>query len=329
MASQVENGKSFEYACAKMLMEMCQARGVRIHATESPSWFTAKGCYDNLDEVTQEKYDEAARVALEYIFNCEPNLNDQDDPKPLWVSIQSDDKGTKGDVRDVIASRRAAGALEDSWAVGISCKHNHDALKHPRINFQPPAKDIFESSWAPSYKVDPAYINACHEAARLCESGIAEDKAWRHFFSPEELHAHIYKPINDGLMKSIDQYKNDPVFVQEFFKYCLGLEDFYKVMMHEAKGFTKVTVFNFLKTLGKPSKNIKKGRFKLAPLKIPQQIISVALQKDSTFHVNFDEGWAFSFRLHSADTTMKYSGLKYDVRLLGVPLDSHNLIFPW
>lgn len=327
--TQTRNGKGFEYACLTAIENACNVAGVQIIKRESPSLSSAENCFNSLTAQEQSKYDIAAQASVPFLMDCEPNLNDATDPGVLSIGLQSDSEGQRGDVRDVLLRRSNPQKTAISWECGISCKHNHDATKHPRINFKPEAKDLFRTSWAPSFSMHQEYFDACKRVYELCKQDIEQENRWTDVFTETEQAASVYKPINKGLMRSIDSLKTNEQFVREFFTYCMGTNDFYKIIMHDKEQLTRVTVFNFSKTLGAPSKNIKKGRFKLNALPFPTRIISVAYVSDSTFHVNFDEGWAFSFRLHNADSTMKVSGLKYDIRLIGVPLCTSNLIFPW
>ena len=327
--TQTRNGKGFEFACLKAIKEACAEKDVIVQERVSPSLSTAARLFSSLEDESKSRFDLAAGASVPFLLDCEPNLNDSTDPAVLSIGLQSDSEGKSGDVRDVLLTRFDQKKQRKTWECGISCKHNHDAIKHPRINFAPPAKDLFSTSWAPSFRMGQAYSDACKQVFDLCFESVSQGKKWIDVFSEAEMASKVYAPINQGLMKSIDALKGNDVFVTEFFTYCMGTEDFYKVIMQEKDKLTRVTVFNFNKTLGAPSKNIKKGRFKLNALPFPKRIISVASVSESTFHVNFDEGWAFSFRLHSADSTMKVSGLKYDIRLIGVPLNTANLVFPW
>lgn len=328
-SSQNRNGKGFEYACLTAIENACKEAGVQIKQLQSTSLSHAKECFDSLDNQEQSKYDMAANAPISFLLDCEPNLNDADDPSILTIGLQSDSEGEGGDVRDVLLCRTNSKKSIVDWECGISCKHNHDATKHPRINFRPKAKDLFKTSWAPSFSMSQEYFDACQQVYDLCKEYIAQGKKWSEVFTEETIAACVYNPINIGLIKSLELLKINKQFVNEFFTYCMGTKDFYKIIMQDRDKLTRVTVFNFYKTLGAPSKNIKKSRFKLAALPFPTRIISVAHVSDSTFHVNFDEGWAFSFRLHNADSIMKVSGLKYDIRLIGVPLCTSNLVFPW
>ncbi len=66
-----------------------------------------------------------AKAALKIIERLEPKMSDY--TGDLVISLQTDSKGQEGDVRDVIITI-------DKWEIGLSCKHNHEAVKHSRLS---------------------------------------------------------------------------------------------------------------------------------------------------------------------------------------------------
>ena len=65
----------------------------------------------------------------------------------LIITIAPDFFGQTGDVRDVILTK-------NNWEIGISCKHNHQALKHQRLS----NRIDFGLEWA-GYPVSQNYWN--------------------------------------------------------------------------------------------------------------------------------------------------------------------------
>ena len=161
--TQTRNGKGFEYACLKALKAACTELTVKIDERDSPALNSAKNCFESLETQEQSKFCIAAQAPIPFLMDCEPNLNDADDPSLLSIGLQSDSEGQAGDVRDVLLYRVDPKKQTRNWECGISCKHNHDATKHPRINFKPPVKDLFATSWAPSFTMQQEYFDACEE----------------------------------------------------------------------------------------------------------------------------------------------------------------------
>lgn len=79
----------------------------------------------------------SAKAGIKTIIKLEPRIIEDGDDA-LTVSIQSDDVGKLGDVRDVLIIRR-----DIKWEIGVSVKHNHEALKHSRLS----TKLDFGASW--------------------------------------------------------------------------------------------------------------------------------------------------------------------------------------
>ena len=128
--------------------------------------------------------------------------------------------------------------------------------------------------------------------------------------------ARIYKAHSDDVPAKLMQY-------------MLGRYDFYKVITHTKDRTTEVKPFNIYGTLGKSTKN-RKVLSKVSVLKMPTKIISMGFKKnsDTTVEIYFDEGWALSLRIHSADTFVE-SSLKFDIQLLGVPTNMGTRIEAW
>lgn len=122
-------GKAYEYACLVAVQELISdVRPVKI--VENSSFQVAKGCFtDTLSQNEQYNMITSARVGISSIIKLEPQLSEQGDDE-LEVLLQPDNIARdSGDIRDVLVIRRSI-----DWEVGISVKHNHDALKHSRLS---------------------------------------------------------------------------------------------------------------------------------------------------------------------------------------------------
>ncbi len=130
-------GKAYEYACLTALVEM--VKSIRpIEIVENNSLLIARGRY--LNDITEEERNDmltSAKAGIEAIIKMEPKITEDGQDK-LTVSLQSDDVAKLGDIRDVLIIRR-----DVQWEIGVSVKHNHEALKHSRLS----AKLDFGKSW--------------------------------------------------------------------------------------------------------------------------------------------------------------------------------------
>ena len=137
MSTQTRNGKAFEYACLEALSKVLSTyQEVQIEST--PQLKKANRFFLELIPENQEAFDRAARAAARVIVRLEPQLEYPEGKGILYLSIQSDDYGRDGDVRDVLCVRKTNG-----WEIGLSCKQNHHAVKHSRLS----AKIDFGKEW--------------------------------------------------------------------------------------------------------------------------------------------------------------------------------------
>lgn len=100
------------------------ASNQEIIIEDSPQMVTAQRLYEDIKNEMKDSLDAAARASVRIIKKLEPQLCNGEGNEPLYLSLQTDAAGIKGDVRDVICMRK-----QNGWEVGLSCKHNHHAVK--------------------------------------------------------------------------------------------------------------------------------------------------------------------------------------------------------
>lgn len=230
----------------------------------------------------------------------------------LKLQIQTDSKGQKGDVRDVVCIRD-----EEGWEIGFSCKHNHEALKHPRIT---EGMD-FSYDWGGipcSEKFKQAISKALEPVNIWAENG----DCWRHH--SDVVHDLVYLPILEAFVDEIRRLCNiDESVPSKLLGYFFGVEDFYKIIAKDKRrngtpGTTKVMAFNINGTLGQASSGVR-----------PLHSVKRIKMPSTTILITFDENWSVSMRLHNADSKVKRTGLKWDVQLKGMPADMYQQEQPW
>ena len=128
-ASHTINGKAFEYACLRSLLAHAKALDKDVSIEASKAFTTAEKAFSTVDENDKSEMMAAAETAVKLIVPLEPKL--MGGPGTLLLAIAADAAavGVNGDVRDVLCVR----AEDKEWTIGISCKHNHEGLRHPRI----------------------------------------------------------------------------------------------------------------------------------------------------------------------------------------------------
>lgn len=113
--TQVDNGKSFEFALAA---QISKTTGVQITANSASN--VAKGYYNGNPK--RGHMDRAANEAVVFLQIREKRLNNATN-----IILQDDHRGGDGDVRDIVIKINGS-------EIGISAKHNHLAVKHSRLS---------------------------------------------------------------------------------------------------------------------------------------------------------------------------------------------------
>lgn len=310
---QTKNGKAFEYACLKALQDVLSLNQI-VEVENDAAYCTAKTSYEKLSHDDRDGMYEGAFSAVHKLCALEPMLENPGQNGPLLLKIQTDDNGKKGDVRDVLCIRNK----REQWEIGISCKHNHHAVKHSRLS----SSIDFGYEWMGVHcsdryfsKVRPIFneLDALRKTAR--ERGLVAK--WSDLPSKDDF---VYVPILEAFMselKRISESVSDSP--EKFTSYLIGTRDFYKVIMDENKRSTRIEAVNINGSLNRKSDNVK-ARISIPKLKMPTKFLEIRFKAGSktTIEVLLDEGWSFSMRIHSAKEEIEAS-LKFDVNLISCP----------
>ncbi|GAA9148587.1 hypothetical protein BTM352_02110 [Helicobacter pylori] len=262
--------------------------------------------YESLEKSLQERYLESAKQGVLLLLDCEPLLSEVigSSQNGITLSLQKDKLGEIGDVRDILI-------YFDRFCIGLSIKHNHDALKHSRLS-----KDLdFGEKWL-GVGVSQNYKDTIKPLFERLENAKKESMLWRDFPNKEQ---EIYAPLLQAFKKEvlrIDENKKNKV-PQKMVEYLLGKYDFYKAILLEREQKTKLEAYHFHNTLNRSVKNKPK---RIIPLsKLPTRMIYFDFKPKSfnTLELVLDEGWSF-LRIHNASSKVEPS-LKFDIKLLSKP----------
>lgn len=318
--TNTEQGKAFEYACLKAL-EGSLTGNVRV--IESEAYTTAKTAYDKAVRLQMaDNLDRAAYAAVRVINRLEPQL--QHGNQYLTLKIQTDAAGMSGDVRDVVCIRNAAG-----WEIGISCKHNHHAVKHSRLS----ATIDFGQEWlgipcSRSYfdEVVPIFngLRDMRDVARHNGSAVPQ---WNDL--PDKAGTY-YKPVLDAFIDELRRLDaNNAGVPEKLIRYMLGRYDFYKVITDDTHETTRVEAVNIAGTLNQ-SANGHHSIVNVPRLRMPTRFYHIGMVpgSDNKLEVVCDEGWTLTMRIHNASSKVEPS-LKFDVQLVSLPASIHAQVEPW
>lgn len=319
---QTSNGKAFEYACVIALHEQLEGKQ-QIMIEASPQMETAQNLYREISEEMKEMLDAAARAAVRIIKKLEPQLVESEGNEPLYLSLQADAAGIGGDVRDVLCLRK-----QNDWEIGLSCKHNHHAVKHSRLSATidfgrewlgvPCSKEYFD-------KIIPIFEELREIRDKSRENG--SPALWNDIEGKaEKYYVPVLRAFMDELLKINSENDNIP---EKLIRYLLGRHDFYKVITDDRNRTTRVEAINIAGTLNQSSGS-KKAITKVPILKMPTQFYHIGFKNgsDNTIEVVCDEGWQISMRIHSASSKIEPS-LKFDVKLISLPSSVHTQVEPW
>ncbi|EQL50706.1 HaeIII family restriction endonuclease [Helicobacter pylori] len=299
-------GRAYEYAwCLALEQKLNVFKKVIV---DKQNGFNAcYRAYESLEKSLQERYLESAKQGVLLLLDCEPLLSEVigSSQNEITLSLQKDKLGEIGDIRDILI-------YFDRFCIGLSIKHNHDAVKHSRLS-----KDLdFGEKWL-GVRVSQNYKDTIKPLFERLENAKKEGMLWRDFPNKEQ---EIYTPLLQAFKKEvlrIDENKKNKV-PQKMVEYLLGKYDFYKAILLEREQKTKLEAYHFNNTLNRSVKNKPK---RIIPLsKLPTRMIYFDFKPKSfnTLELVLNEGWSFSLRIHNASSKVEPS-LKFDIKLLSKP----------
>lgn len=365
ITSKVINGKAFEYASLIALHDELSKGGwdknqieikedVNFHNIERAYQVVEAGLGEDMSEeddveesgantytieVVNEKnaFDKAAKVAAAYLKMTEPIFSS---PKGLHavLSAMPDSAGVKGDVRDVcITIFSDDDKTKIVKELGISCKNNHAAVKHPRITENPD----FAFEWTKGkFKCGKEFMQSMSEIQKTIEDYQSKYNTWSEI-SPDEKMEKVYSPIVTAFVEELrrlgmvekgaseQRRVQAKEFAQLFFEYMFGTQDFYKFIKDDSARATLIYPYNMHGSLMKTYKGIKNNQA-VPCVTMPEEIVEVRIRPSSktTMEIFFDQ-WIISMRLHNADSSIKKTSLKFDVQIKAQPRKIMSTTIPW
>lgn len=354
ITSTVIRGKAFEYASLIAIHnEMINVgwKKEQLSIKEDKNYKNVERAYQVIEgeeEFEQEEgaeyitvechnnsYRKAARVAAKYMCMVEPIIQN---PKGLHgeLVVMPDSAGVKGDVRDIdVVIYADKKHIHKVGELGISCKNNHEAVKHPRITENPD----FVNEWTKGrFSCSEGFLQEMKKIHERIEKYQVQYSKWSEVDEKREL---IYYPIIKAFVTEIRRlglYKEDDLpekqeeakeFARLFFEYMFGTQDFYKFIKEDINKATKVYPYNMHGTLMKPY-NGNRNDQAVHSITMPQEIVEVRVKPKSmtTFEIYFDQ-WIISMRLHNADTKISKTSLKFDVQIKAQPRKVMGVVIPW
>lgn len=308
-------GRAYEFACLMVFAEEIEkVRAVQV--VKNKSYEVALAIWNNLDGVLKDAFKKSAKSAVWIIFDMEPLIL-EGTADLLKLEIQTDTRGIKGDVRDILIIRD-----DICWEIGLSVKHNHFAVKHSRLS----AVNDFGEKWF-GVKCSQAYWDTIRPIFNLLSFKQKMGVQWEDL---QEKENKVYVPLLNAFMQelrmSAHAYSQVPTKMVE---YLLGLFDFYKVISSDNGCVTWIQTYNMKGTLNR-SAGHKTPKIVVPRVELPSRIIGLDFKKNSknTVELYMDAGWQFNFRIHNASKLVEPS-LKFDIQLMGVPASIMQISSCW
>lgn len=318
-APQTRNGKAFEYACLTALCERIQSEGKPVSHVASSAFNTAEEAFHLIGETEQEKQRKAARTAANLLLPLEPKLLNGKGRLLLSIATDATARGVKGDVRDVLCVR----GEEDDWTIGMSCKHNHEGLRHPRIT----EKKDFGKDWL-GINCSNQFMDTITPLTDMLIDFKNSRTPWK---TVENKWDRFYVPILRAYLDEIVRMCNEEQDVPaKLLSYFFGANDFYKVIMKSSSRTTTIEGFNMHGTLNSPCEKIK-AMTRVPILRMPTRLIEARFKErtKTTIILTFDGGWTISMRLHNKDEIAKPTSLAWEVELEGLPTSTYVNTHSW
>ena len=308
-------GRAYEYAWMTALLELLKPLR-KTDVVYNSSYEANERAWNAISQEKQKLYTTSANAAVNTIVELEPMM-DENSVDTLLLEFQRDEAGENGDVRDIFIHRD-----DTDWEIGLSLKHNHYAVKHSRLSH---VLDFGKEWYGVPCSHD--YWNDINQVFELLKCEKDRGTAWADLDKKEET---VYVPLLQAFLNEVTRaYRENPNIVVKMFEYLVGVKDYHKIVSHDSKKMTLIHTFNLHGTLNQPSA-VKVSAFEVLTADIPTEIIAMRFKKNSntTVEIYMDNGWAFSFRIHSASTVVQPS-LKFDVQFISTPVSVMNIECKW
>ncbi len=313
--SSNDYGRAYEYAWITALFEsLSPIRKTDIVCNSSLN--VNERAWNTISQDKRDLFTISANSAVNAVLELEPRM-EEDDGDSLLLEFQKDESGEIGDVRDIVIRRDNI-----DWEIGLSIKHNHAAVKHSRLSH---VLD-FGNEWY-GIPCSNQYWNDINPIFNMLNREKNKGTNWSDLTNKDD---NVYVPLLQAFLDEVNRaYRNSPDVAIRMFEYLVGIKDYHKIVSNDSKRVTLIHTFNLHGTLNQPS-SIKVSAFEVPVAETPTEIIAMRFKRGSktTVEIYMDNGWAFSFRIHSASTRIQPS-LKFDVQFISTPTSVLHVECKW
>jgi len=297
-------GRAYEFAWIEILNQALSEFGA-TKIIKNSGLETNRRAWQKIRYEQQEIYKISVLSTIKTVFELEPLMIELENDE-LTLEIQKDGSGIKGDVRDIVIRRKNL-----DWEIGLSIKHNHDAVKHSRLSH----KIDFGSEWFGKSCSDDYWNSVNPIFDRLKALKIAKMQ-WSEIDKAESVYIPLLQAFMREIIKSCMEDKSIP---RKMIEYLIGIKDYYKIVSHDDKKLTLIHTFNMHGALNQTSKRVVSA-ITVPKISLPTELVAIKFKSNSnnTIEMYLNNGWQLSFRIHNASTKVEPS-LKFDIQFIGMP----------
>lgn len=313
--SSNNKGRAYEYAWLNVLYDSLKAKR-NATIVKNSSFYANKRAWDLMDPGMQKLFEISASAAINTVFELEP-LIIENSTDPVILEPKKDKAGVQGDVRDIVIKRNSI-----QWEIGLSIKHNHEAIKHSRLSH----RLDFGKEWF-NHPCSESYWNDVRPIFNRLIKDKQDNRKWNELSDKEHS---VYVPLLNAFINEVKRsYSSDFGIARKMVEYLIGTEDYYKIVSQDSKQITLIHSFNVHGTLNKPSQ-AKVSAITVPIVNLPTEIVEVRFKPGSsnTIEMYLNNGWQLSFRIHNAKTEVEPS-LKFDIQFIGMPITILTIECRW
>lgn len=272
-------GRAFEYIICKRLEKNIPNFSFTKRAINEQE--KDKLLYNGLPENIKNTYKNSAKQISKWILSQFESIQNSTN---VSIDRLPDSEGVKGDVTDIRITT-------ESEVINISLKHNHNALKHPRLSKVPQWINVSDTYALSNYKqaYNTIWENIIQDAKRNVPGITLFSEL--NTISDSYINQRIYHPLCELVAQFLISNIINSDQVSNMFYFLVGNCNFIKIIDYPKE----IVISNFV------------------DIPTPNKVVITHTQ-DSYLKMEFDNNWILNLRLHTASSRLITKSIKFDVR---------------
>ncbi len=267
-----DTGRALEYELTKQIVDLAANNKIKVTLTQRAiaNNIRDKIYLESLSKAFQDDFSKYSKAFISWIIKNQWFSN----AKTILIDRLPDSEGVESDVTDIRIT------IDGNTEKNISLKHNHNALKHPRISNLARQCGVTDINIAKKYKTDYKKIwndfmvrglKLKQNSTQFCELKDIDN---------DFIDVNLYKPLIELVVNFINNNLKNKNNLKHFFTFLTG-----KVYFIAVKNEGDYIIIKHFENLNAPAS---------------YKIVYPYENRLSTFFVEFDNGWKMTLRLHTA-----------------------------